>query len=236
MAEIALSGFLSDASGKLGGSVIFRRNGKLLQRAWQKPTNHKTSYQTVVRDNWALLYSAWGALTEDQRFSWKFAAAQIKYSNRIGTKFTPTAQQLFMRCNQNLFSCGLPMLSSFVSPYPFISLNNPSAVFVSHAIFPHPVTSFIIDFPGQTTAANLSYLIFCSNALSSGISNGKKYLRLIGAIPAGQSDSFDVLSLFAGRYGFALSYSGKVFLMLKPIDINSGFSGQELNFSCIITN
>ena len=42
---------------------------------------------------------------------------------------------------------------------------------------------FNIIFPGQSTAANLTYLIFCSKALSTGISNGKKYLRFIGLLP-----------------------------------------------------
>ena len=236
MAKLALSGLCSDASGKLGASIIYRHNGQLMERTYTKPANPQTSYQTNVRTNWGMLQHLWQTITEAQRFSWKFAASQIKLSNSIGTKFTPTAQQLFMKCNQNLFSCGLSSVPSFISPLPFCSLINPTAIFNSHHIFPPPHTDFNIIFPGQTSAANLTYLIFCTNALSTGISNGKKYLRFIGLLPASTSDSIDVLGMFSSRYGPAIGYTGKVFLKLIPIDNGSGFNGQVLNFSSIIQN
>jgi hypothetical protein len=235
MAELALSGLCSDMSGRLGNTIVYRHNGHLVQKIYTKPANPQTTYQAAVRANWSNLLSTWGSLSDESRFSWHFAASQIFFTNRIGSKFHPSAQQLFMCCNQNLFSIGLSTITDFVSPIPIASLIAPTAFMVSHPIFPHPHQAAVINFVGQTTALNLIYLIFASPGISAGISNGHKYLRLIGSIPAGTSGSFDFLSLYDARYP-GIGFSGKVFLRLKPIEINSGIAGQPLDFSCIVSS
>ena len=237
MGEVVLSGLLSDMSGKLGDTITFRHRGHLLQKAWKKPSNPQTSYQTNVRNSFGSLLQMWGTLTDAQRFSWSFAASQIFLSNHLGVKIHPTGQMLFMRCNQNLFNCGLPSLNSFVSPVGFEYLLNPTAGMSYHTAVPFSSDMCKMLFSGQTTPSNIIYLIFASIGLSAGINNGKKYLRLFDAIPAGTSNEYDCTGTYFSRFypGIVLLKLPKVFFKLTPIDTASGLSGQDLYFPFLVT-
>jgi len=237
MAEVVLSAFVSNLSGKSGDIIYFRHDGKLLQRSYVKPTNPKSPYQQAVRNSFGSLMQAWQTLTEEQRYSWIFAAAQIKLTNNIGVKFTPSGYNLFIRCNQNLFDCGLAMLPSFVSPTPIKSLYLPAAGVSYLSIYPSDSFKCKILFTGQTTASNVIYLIFASTGLSAGITNGKKYLRLFDTIPANTTDLYDCSGTYFPRFYPTppVIYLPRVFFKLIPIDINSGFAGQPLNFQYLVT-
>jgi hypothetical protein len=222
MGEALLSGLLADASGKVGNVIYFRRNGKLKSRAWSKPTKPRTASQIACGIAWQALRLTWQTLTEAQRFSWKFAAQQIYFSNNIGTKFHPTAQQLYLKCNTNRKYAGLDYITDFKQPYGFYSLINPTAS-----------GNLIINFPTQSVDIGCTYLIYASKCLPLSYSNGKKYLRFVGIIPSLTMNGFDCTSLYTALFGEPIM-NKKVFFCLKPVDVNSGLNGVSLEFSTIL--
>ena len=230
MAELELSALASDASGRLGNYVIYHRGGRALIRAYTKPSKPFTPSQLAIQTIWKNLRALWGTISEANRQSWAFAAAQIFWYNRVGNKFHPSAQQFFLYCNGNLVNCGLSPLNAFVSPVIYKEIINP--VFW----YSDPVAvCFGVSFTGQTTPANVRYMIYATRGLNAGIMNGDKYLRYIGNIPPGTADNYDFtfqyLSLFS-----APVVGQKVFFLLKPVDITSGISGIINKFSTIYTH
>jgi hypothetical protein len=114
------------------------------------------------------------------------------------------------------------MLTTFVSPLIYSPVLNFSLD-----------TDYNISFNGTVTPANVIYQIYCTTGLSAGIGNGKKYLRFIGNIPANTTDVFNFKSLFTSR-NFNTLKGNKIFISLKPIEVNSGISGHNYNLNCIV--
>jgi hypothetical protein len=218
MAELITSALVSDMNGKLGMSVIYRRNGKLVQRTKGTISKPRTPSQISCGQAWQALRIQWGSLTDAQRQSWRFAAAQIFFTNNLGSKFHPDGYQLYLKCNTNLKYCGLSYINSFIMPVDAVQLTGIKFQ-----------DNFDITFTGFTTDLNLYYLIYASKPLSQGITNGKKYLRFIGFIPPSTTNLFNINTLYLALFPAPLT-GERIFIMLKPVDKHSGFNG--LNISC----
>lgn len=89
-------------SGRIGGYVYSRFNGRLYWHRYVVPKDPRTPAQrcsrTVFRDA-SKVWSQNESLTEEQRDAWYAAAAKTKCAPRLGQSGVLTGQQHFVGCN-----------------------------------------------------------------------------------------------------------------------------------------
>jgi len=118
MARIKYSAIISEASGKLNGSVFSRdKNGAILRNK-QVKVNKRSALQQKTRSINKLLSTAWRNLTIAQRLSWENYAHRY-YSSTITKKSSMlTGRMLFMKINYYCVRAGKDVLSNIPSDQP----------------------------------------------------------------------------------------------------------------------
>ena len=95
---------IQDISGSIGGTTFARNRYGAYMRNRVKPTNPKSSRQTVVRAAMADMKDLWAALTQDQRDAWETYGANVSMLNRLGMTIKLTGWNHFVRSNVALLS------------------------------------------------------------------------------------------------------------------------------------
>ena len=109
---IQLSGVgITEASGKLGGTVFSKNGGGGYCRIKTKPLNGQTSSQNLVRTNLTGLAQSWAGLTAAQQLAWNtFGTLQIK-TNAIGHKSAQSGFNAYVEYNQRLLNASAATIS-----------------------------------------------------------------------------------------------------------------------------
>ena len=116
-ALIKMSGVgITEASGKLGGSVFSRTKGGAVLRNRVVGTNPQTVAQQAVRAIFGAISSAWRALTTEERENWNSIAEDYPYQNRLGETKILSGKALFQKLNNNLLYAGESLKTSPSSP------------------------------------------------------------------------------------------------------------------------
>lgn len=107
MARLQYSALLSDARGKLNGSVLSRNKGGAYIRNKVTPVNPRSSYQTAQRAIVAALAKAYGStLTAAQRTAWTAFGKTIGNLNVFGNNLILSGIACFQRINIIAMTCG----------------------------------------------------------------------------------------------------------------------------------
>lgn len=110
LALIKLSGIgITEASGKLGGTVFSRGRGGSYVRTRVMPSNPQSIAQQAVRATFGAISSAWRSLTETQRDEWNAITADYPVQNRLGETKILSGKALFQKLNMNLLEAGKTM-------------------------------------------------------------------------------------------------------------------------------
>jgi len=103
------SGLITRGSGSLGGMTLSHNRSGMYLRSRVTPVNPATAPQTVVRNAFSVLSTAWqGVLTKLQRDAWTTYAANVPVTDKLGRPLTLTGQQMYIRCNTPRLQVGLP--------------------------------------------------------------------------------------------------------------------------------
>ena len=100
-------------SGRAGRYVYYWAYGRLCWRVYVVPKDPRTAPQQRSRAAFAAASTAWSQsqpLTEEQRYAWYAAAAEIKSTPRLGQSGPLTAQQHFVGRNSRKERWGLSLL------------------------------------------------------------------------------------------------------------------------------
>lgn len=101
--KVITNALVSEASGKLGTSVVFYRNaGRQCARIYFNPTNPQTALQTLCRNAMSLASKSWSEdLAASERSAWNsFAAYVQERSGQLGLAYRRTGQQLYVASHQ----------------------------------------------------------------------------------------------------------------------------------------
>lgn len=92
---------MTDGRGKLGGQVASKNRSGAYVRTKVTPVNPRTSYQSAVRQNLAVISKSWDLLTEKLRDSWNAAANSGEWNRTdiFGDSRKPTGKNLFTSIN-----------------------------------------------------------------------------------------------------------------------------------------
>lgn len=94
---------MTDGRGKLGGQVASKNRAGAYIRTKVTPSNPRTSFQSTVRQNLAILSKSWHMLPEKLRNSWNAAADSGDWNRTdiFGDSRKPTGKNLFTSINLN---------------------------------------------------------------------------------------------------------------------------------------
>lgn len=116
-ALIKMSGIgITEASGKLGGTVFSRGRGGAYVRNRVMPSNPQTIAQQAVRSAFAAISSAWRSLTQTQRDEWNAITADYPTKNRLGETKILSGKALFQKLNMNLSLANEPIALEPTAP------------------------------------------------------------------------------------------------------------------------
>jgi hypothetical protein len=172
MAKIKMGAFVTDISGKVGGSVFAKNKAGAYVRRKSTTMNPQTVAQMLVRSLFALLSQAWRSLSESNRTSWNNATSMFQRTNVFGDATSLTGKALFQSLNQNRHFVGLASLDTAPIPADVPAFGATSVVI--------DTSSNTLTFTNGTSMALGNFLVIeATPSLSAGVSNMKKEFRFI---------------------------------------------------------
>ena len=229
MALIKFGPMVSEASGKIGGSVYARNRGGAYVRDWTKPLKSTSPAALAAKSRLAAYSQAWQALTDAQRASWKAWAAANPVINRLGESRVLSGNQAYVQINGVLGAIG----SATVSVPP--TGTAPASLITLAADGDIGAGDFDLTYTATPLAADDKLYIQACVVASAGISYVNNLLRLIGVSAGAQASPFDVQSLFEARFGTP-NVGDTVHFAVSVVDSVTGLLSQPIRDFVIVTS
>ena len=217
------------ASGKAGGIVASHGTAGAQLFARRQHTQPRSTSQQNHRATFGTLASAWKGLTASQKAGWTVLASQTEAKDRLGQVHTPSGYTLFIRCNQNLASIGLPIqpnAAASVPSLPKLTSFTATATYDSD-IPPSMLTGFQLSYapavPSPWTAlvrASASH-----SATRGNIRPGE--LRTVAILPYTSTLPAQIMTSWQAIFGCYPPY-GTITFELGLTDPTSGFTTPRL--------
>jgi len=114
MARVQVAAPISGIAGKVGGLVFSHNGTSSYCRAWAKPRNPRTSYQTWTRSVLSQAPNLWRNLSSAQRSGWDtYAAAGAQaLTDQFGSTYYASGFNWFTRINAHRLDAGQAILST----------------------------------------------------------------------------------------------------------------------------
>jgi hypothetical protein len=138
----------SEIRGSVGGTTYARNKAGLYMRNRSKPVNPNTENQSRVRSQFQTQANGFSNLNVTQVLAWNQFAQGYPAVNKVGDTYTPSGKQMYIMCNQNLASIGLPPID--IPPYdtpvtPNLDLSAAAVAVKYGGPGPGRVTVFTVD-------------------------------------------------------------------------------------------
>ena len=217
MAKIVFGGGVSQASGKIGGTVYARNKGGSYSRNFVVPANPQTAKQSAQRNLLGLKSAAWRALSDVQRDAWISWADENPILDRLGNSIILSGAQAYNKINMNRTNAGdaaaqgtTPSTASFTADV----IDTTGALDMN-------ITSAFLRIPlGAGAAADQIIFAHASKPVSAGVSNTNSIMRLIQVVTLTGADItatyFDIYSAYVsyigaitGKAGFRVNVSAQ---------------------------
>lgn len=222
--KIKYSALVSDARGKLNGSVASKNRYGSYLRNKITPVNPQTTAQMEARQRFGSLSSAWGGLTIGQRNSWNNATKDFPFTDIFGDIKHLSGNSLFVKLNSNLEKVGSPIIE--VAPQ-VQGLSTLPAFDVDMTVVAGEITALALDFGSFELGANESLVVYATPPQSAGKSFVKSEYRFLGAATIAD-DEADILTLYSNRLGSSIAEGTRVFIRCAIVSTVSGQQGVPL--------
>jgi len=216
MAKIVFGGGVSQASGKIGGTVYSRNKGGAYSRNWVMPTNPQTSRQTNQRNLLALKSAAWRTLSDGERDAWVSWAGDNPILDRLGNSIVLSGAQAYNRININRTNAGdstsqsvTPSAASFTAD--IIDTSAALSIEIGAAFFRIPL--------GAGAAAGQIIFAWACKPVSAGVTNTSAIERMVEVVTL---DGTDESNGYFSIYTNYVDYFGTI----------TGKAGFRVNVSC----
>lgn len=216
--KIKYSALVSDASGKLNGSVASRNKGGSYLRNKGVVTNRNTTAQIAVRNVFTALSQQWRGLSVLQRASWDNAAPNFSKNNIFGDSKSLSGFGLFKRINGNLGAVNQPYI--LIAPAPTaVPFFTALSVAVRNSL-QSVTTTFAPAIP-----AGVSVIVRATPPLSAGISFVKSEFRQIAILTVTDTSPAVISAAYIAKFGNVGSIGQKVFIQLRVVNNANGLTG-----------
>lgn len=220
---IAFGGFSGSAKGvtarQVGGRSI------LSVKCW--PTGVATGAQLVRRASLKKISKSWKELTFDQMRDWDRLAETAKGQSVFGQAAQLSGMNLYVRLNANRAMAG----ESLIADPPLHTVAVPNVEYAQIAVTPE-----LVAITGIKHEANPYKLVVkMSGCQSTGISNGWSKTVIISSGMEDDWGEADVTALYLKTIGVEPTPGQNVFVETYWMDISTGFAGQPVQDSVIVT-
>ena len=221
--SIAFGGFSGSAKGVTARQVAGRTI--LSVKSW--PTGQTTNAQVARRTSMSKISKSWKLLSNDQMREWDRLAEHTSGQSAFGQKAEISGMNLYIRLNVNRAMAGEALLSS--APAGTVAV--PNVEYTQIAVTPELVA--ITGIKHQASPYKL--VVKMSAGQSAGISNG--WSKTVIITPGMEDDwgEADVTTLYLKTIGVEPVPGQKVFVESYWMDTSTGFSGQPVQDSVIVT-
>lgn len=221
--SIAFGGFSGSAKGvtarQVGGRSI------LSVKCW--PTGVATGAQLVRRASLKKISKSWKELTSDQMRDWDRLAETATGQSVFGQAAQLSGMNLYVRLNANRAMAG----ESLIADAPLHTVAVPNVEYAQIAVTPE-----LVAITGIKHEANPYKLVVkMSGCQSAGISNGWSKTVIISSGMEDDWGEADVTTLYLKTIGVEPVPGQKVFVESYWLDTSTGFSGQPVQDSVIVT-
>lgn len=222
MAKIKLNAG-SQISGTIGGNVYASNKGGQYVKAWRKPVQPRTSYQTGMKLQMSFLSQYWRTLQPLKKVMWSEATDNYPTVNRLGESKKLSGAQLFNQLNANLIQAGVPPVGTIgldvpLIPVPIVSIDTGFTATMSKT-----ASTAVITY-GADIDVNTEVLIFASAPMSKGKAIKSANMRFIGILPNSTVSPFSYWSMYIAKFGTP-QIGGKIGLELVCV---SNITGAKL--------
>lgn len=221
--SIAFGGFSGSAKDvtarQVGGRSI------LSVRAW--PTGQTTNAQVARRTSLSRISKRWGALTDEQRLEWDRLAVSNFGRSVLGQRAVLSGINMFVRLNANRAMAGEALMTD--APRPLIGI--PVVVYEEVVMTPE-----LVAFSGiQHHPLPLKLVVKMSSSQSPGISSGWSKTVIISSDTEDDWGEADLTKLYLKTIGVEPVPGQKVFIESYWMDTSTGFTGQVMRDSVVVT-
>ena len=221
--SIAFGGFSGSAKGVTARQV----GGRSILSVRSFPTGIATSAQVVRRASLSKISKSYKSLTQSQMLEWERLAEHASGQSVFGQKAELSGINLYVRLNANRVMAG----ESIVADAPASVVAVPNVEYSDISVTPQ-----LIVFGGiKHQSSPYKMVVKMSGSQSAGISNGWSKTVIISSEVEDDWGEADITTLYLKTIGVEPTPGQKVFIEAYWMDTVSGFTGQVLKDSVIVT-
>ena len=221
--SIAFGGFSGSAKDVTARQV----GGRSILSVKSRPTGAATNAQVARRGSLSRISKSWKLLTYEQMRDWDRLAEHTSGQSAFGQKAELSGLNLYIRLNVNRAMAGEALLST--APVSTVAVPNVEYTQIS-------VTPELVAITGiRHQASPYKLVVKMSAGQSAGISNG--WSKTVIITPGVEDDwgEADVTTLYLKTIGVEPTPGQKVFVETYWMDTSTGFAGQPIQDSVIVT-
>ena len=221
--SIAFGGFSGSAKGVTARQV----GGRSVLSLKCFPTGVATGAQLARRASLKKISKSWKELTSAQMAEWDRLAEHASGASSLGQKAEISGLNLYIRLNSNRVMAG----ESIVSDAPIATVAVPNVEYDQAVITPELI--LINGIRHQSSPFKL--VVKMSGSQSAGVSNGWSKTVIISSNTEDDWGEADVTRLYLKTIGVEPVPGEKVFVETYWLDTSTGFTGQVLKDSVVVT-
>ena len=221
--SIAFGGFSGSAKGVTARQV----GGRSVLSLKCYPTGVATGAQLARRASLKKISKSWKELTSAQMAEWDRLAEHASGASSLGQKAEISGLNLYIRLNSNRVMAG----EAIVSDAPIATVAVPNVEYDQAVITPELI--LINGIRHQSSPFKL--VVKMSGSQSAGVSNGWSKTVIISSDTEDDWGEADVTRLYLKTIGVEPVPGEKVFVETYWLDTSTGFTGQVLKDSVVVT-
>lgn len=228
MAIIIPGAMVSQASGRIGGTIFSRNRGGAYVRNGSIPTTVTTPFAQLIKSVTAAQSQAWAGLTAAVQEQWREWATQNPVINRLGQSRTLSGHQAFVQINGRLVYAGF---SALVSP----PIGEAPAPFVPGTVtFVDAPLSLKVAFTPTPAPTGIAVQCYAFLANSPGVSYVRNRLALVTTSTAAAATPLDITLDVVDRFGTPQA-GQTLHIGLRALDSTTGLVSSVFYASTLLT-
>ena len=228
MAIIIPGAMVSQASGRIGGTIFSRNRGGAYVRNGSIPTTVTTRFAQQIKSVTAAQSQAWAGLDAAEQEQWREWATQNPVINRLGQSRTLSGHQAFVQINGRLVYAGFSPLAS-----PPVG-DAPAPFFPGTVTFVDAPLALTVAFTPTPAPAGIAVQCYAYLANSPGVSYVRNRLALVTTSTVAAATPLNIAEDVEDRFGTP-QVGQTLHIGLRALDTTSGLVSSVFYASTLLT-
>lgn len=213
---------ISQASGRVGGTIFSHNRGGMYMRNGTKPKVVTSAEAQLQKSIVSISSRAWGALLSKERAAWKTWSYENPVTNRLGESRILSGAQCFNQINTRLLRADAPAIT-----LPPIG-GPPIAVATFSAAADASAHTILLTFSDTPVPADTAYWVWGCVVNSEAVQYYQNRLVLVAQLAAATATGADIGATWEARFG-QLQENQVLKLEIQALDLLTGLvSGRRI--------